>query len=229
MTQKKVAAFFDLDRTLISVNSGYLYAKHERANKRITAQQFWISAFYIVLYHFSLVDIEAAYRKAATYYTGVPEEDLRTRTHDWFLEHIQGLLQPGALVALEAHREAGHPLVLLTSSSEYVSEIVMDTWNLDAWLANRFELDEEGRLTGGVNTPLCYGGGKVVYAEEWAEENNVDLDASFFYSDSYSDRPMLERVGHPRVVNPDPRLTRLARKLEWPIHDWNETDNAVLL
>lgn len=229
MTSKKVAAFFDLDRTLIAVNSGYLYAKHERKNKRITAQQFWISALYIVLYHFSLVDIEAAYRKAALYYTGVPEEDLRQRTHDWFRENIQHLLLPGAKVALEAHREAGHPLVLLTSSSEYVSEIVTESWDLDAWLANHFETDEEGRMTGGVNSPLCYGDGKVVFAEQWAEENGVDLDASYFYSDSYSDRPMLDRVGHPRVVQPDPRLARYARQMNWSVHDWSGTDNAVIL
>lgn len=224
----RVAAFFDMDRTLIAVNSGMLYAQYERKHGRISARQFWISALYIVLYHFSLVDIEAAYRRAAAYMTGEPEDILRQRTWQWFREEIESLLLPGAQSALAAHRNAGHPLVLLTSSSSYVSEIAIQSWQLDDWIANLFSTDEEGRMTGEVCSPLCYGTGKVIYAEQWAEQNGVDLGSSYFYTDSYSDLPMLERVGHPRVVNPDPRLKRWARKRQCPIHDWTQAESAVI-
>lgn len=224
----RVAAFFDLDRTLIAVNSGMLYAQYERRHKRITARQYWVSVLYIVLYHFSLVDIEAAYRRAAAYVTGESEEILRQRTWQWFREEIEALLLPGAKAALQAHREAGHPLVLLTSSSTYVSEIVVKSWQLDDWIANVFGTDEQGRMTGEVCSPLCYGAGKVLYAERWAEQRGINLADSYFYTDSYSDRPMLERVGKPRVVNPDPRLKRLARRMEWPVHNWTQTDTPVI-
>jgi len=68
-----------------------------------------------------------------------------------------------------------------------------------------------GAFTGELDC-LCYGSGKVVLSEAWAEEHEVDLSVSWFYSDSYTDLPMLERVGHPVVVHPDPRLSRWARQ-----------------
>jgi phosphoserine phosphatase len=68
--------------------------------------------------------------------------------------------------------------------------------------------------------PICYGPGKVEVAEAWACANGVDLAASSFYSDSSTDVPMLERVGRPYAVHPDPRLALLARSRGWPILDW---------
>ena len=78
----------------------------------------------------------------------------------------------------------------------------------------------DGRLTGRHIAPACAGAGKVVYAERYAAEHGVDLGRSYFYTDSYSDLPMLERVGCPRVVNPDPRLRRRARARGWEIERW---------
>jgi phosphoserine phosphatase len=72
-------------------------------------------------------------------------------------------------------------------------------------------------LTGQVVPPVCYGTGKVVWAERFAEEHGVDLSASYFYTDSITDLPLLERVAHPVAVNPDPRLRRLAQKRGWPV------------
>lgn len=81
--------------------------------------------------------------------------------------------------------------------------------------------DAEGRLTGRVDRPICYGPGKVEHARRWAADHGIDLGASWFYSDSRSDLPMLEAVGSPEVVNPDPRLGFVARRRGWPIHRWD--------
>jgi phosphoserine phosphatase len=70
--------------------------------------------------------------------------------------------------------------------------------------------------------PFCYGPGKVQRAERWAAEHGVELEQSYFYTDSLSDLPMLERVGQPRIVNPDPRLRREANRRGWPILDWRK-------
>jgi len=223
----KPAAFFDLDRTLIEENSGKLYIQHERKHGRLSLGQVAISGFYLLMYHFSLVDIEKAYRKAAQHYTGQEDSMLRERTQTWFADEIQDLLLPGAKVALARHQEAGHPRVLLTSSSSYMSETVIEAWGLDDWLANHFSIDDDGLLTGEVSSPLCYGKGKVYWAEKWAERNGVDLDQSYFYTDSYSDMPMLERVEHPCVVNPDPRLRREAHIRKWPIFNWKNEEGAT--
>jgi phosphoserine phosphatase len=67
---------------------------------------------------------------------------------------------------------------------------------------------------------MCYGAGKVHWAEEFARAHDVDLAKSFFYTDSYTDLPMLERVGVARVVNPDTRLKRHAKRVGWHVDEW---------
>ena len=77
-----------------------------------------------------------------------------------------------------------------------------------------------GKFLGTCERPTCYGQGKVHHAERFAREHGISLEDSFFYTDSYSDLPMLLRVGHQRIVNPDGRLSRHARKSGWPTEIW---------
>jgi hypothetical protein len=76
---------------------------------------------------------------------------------------------------------------------------------------------ENGRFTGDVHRPICYGAGKIHWAHRFAAEHDVDLAQSWFYTDSVTDLPMLELVGHPEIVNPDPRLRREARRRGWHV------------
>jgi HAD superfamily hydrolase (TIGR01490 family) len=216
------AAFFDFDRTLIDVNSGMLYVRYERRHGRLSFFSYLRMAVWMILYHLSIINMEKAYSRAVGNYRGVKSEELRQHTRAWFDEEVAGRLQPGAQAALEAHREAQHPTVVLTTSSQYVAEAAQDVFGMDASLAAVLDIDDNGLLTGQLSGPLCYGEGKVIRAQAWANDAGVDLDVSYFYSDSYSDLPMLERVGHPRVVNPDFRLRKAAKKRGWPILDWSE-------
>ncbi len=219
MTHKRAAAFFDLDRTVIDVNSAVLFAQYERKAKRISNLQFLGALKNSLLYHFNVLDMEAAYSSFVSHYRGKTEEWIEARTLEFFDAKIKSRIQPGAQKALSRHKELGHPLVLLTTSTSFQAKIASSAWGFDAWLANRFHV-EDGMIMGGVNSPLCYGPGKVVYAEAWAQDNEIDLSASYFYSDSYSDVPMLEAVGFPVVVNPDPKLRAHAAKKGWQIVNW---------
>ena len=89
----------------------------------------------------------------------------------------------------------------------------------DAVLCSRLEV-ADGRFTGKLAS-LCFGRHKVRIAEDWAKARGVDLDRSWFYSDSYNDLPMLSRVGTAIVVNPDGRLQRHARQRHWRIERWS--------
>lgn len=221
---KQPAAFFDLDRTLIGINSGYEYALYERRRGRISWMQFAQASVWMGLYHLSLVDIEKAFAQAVRHYRGAHVDELREITKEFFDDHVASTFQPGAEQALETHRDRGHPLVLLTASSPYMSELAAEAWELDDWLCNRFPTDGKGHLRGTFERPICYGEGKVHRAQRWAERHGIDLERSFFYTDSYSDVPMLEKVENPRVVNPDPRLRRTALSRDWPIEDWSVPD-----
>jgi HAD superfamily hydrolase (TIGR01490 family) len=167
-----------------------------------------------------VIDIETALEHALGHYRGIASSLLDSRTREWFRSEVEHRLRPAALDAIAEHKAAGHPLVLLTNSSCYQAAIAAETWGLDGYLANQFPVDERGCLTGTFERPACYGPGKVARAETWAAERGVDLARSYFYTDSFSDLPMLERVGEPRVVSPDPRLRRAARQRGWAILDW---------
>jgi HAD superfamily hydrolase (TIGR01490 family) len=117
------------------------------------------------------------------------------------------------------HRAAGDLLAVLSSSSQYASEPLAGHLGIPHVLCTRLQA-EAGVFTGGVDGPVCFGRGKVRVAEAFAREHDVDLSASWFYTDSYSDLPMLERVGHPVAVNPDFRLRRHARARGWPVLQW---------
>lgn len=217
---RQTAAFFDLDRTLLDVNSAALWAKHELLSGNISTLQFGRALLWNLLYHLSLADVEQALNRAVQHYRGRLYDELQEETRRWFDSVVAQRLRPRAELALRAHKQQSHPLVLLTSASSFEASVAASTWELDAWLANDFPTDPDGRLLGTLETPLCYGPGKVTHATRWAEANGVDLRQSYFYSDSYSDLPMLEAVGHPRVISPDPRLKRIALKRGWPILDW---------
>ena len=202
------------------MNSSTLWAKHELRQRRISWKQFGRVLLWNALYHLSIIDIETAYKEALGHYRGRLYAELETETRRWFARDVAHHLRPGAVHALREHRDNGHRLVVLTSATAFAARAARDTWALDDFLSNDFPTDERGRLDGTFVAPLCYGEGKVRRARTWATERGVDLGRSFFYTDSYSDAPMLRVVGNPRVISPDPRLSREARQRGWPILQW---------
>ncbi|MBN2361995.1 MAG: HAD family hydrolase [Deltaproteobacteria bacterium] len=214
-----VAAFFDLDRTLLTVNSGSTWVRSELRAGRIGAWHALEGALYLLAYKFFALDMERLFNRALVTVRGLDEETLRRRTREWFGREVVPRVAPGGLRQVAEHRQQGHQLVLLTSSSLYESEAAVEHFGFDGLLCTRYQVID-GRLTGQVVTPICFGPGKVLYAERHAAEHGIDLARSFFYTDSFTDLPMLERVGHPVAVHPDPRLRRIARRRGWPVVDW---------
>jgi HAD superfamily hydrolase (TIGR01490 family) len=192
----------------------------ELLKRSISLRQFGRVLLWNALYHLSVIDIETAYKEALAHYRGRFYDDLQEETRRWFAKDVAHHLRPGAVRALEEHRQAGHTLVLLTSASAFAARAACDTWRIEHFLSNDFPTDDHGKLDGTFVAPLCYGEGKVVRARAWADERSVDLGESYFYSDSYSDAPMLRAIGKPRVISPDPRLSREARQRGWPVLQW---------
>lgn len=216
----KTAAFFDLDRTLIDVNSGMIWAKHEWSEKNISSLQFAQALVWMGMYHFSLIDMEAALAKALGFYRNTTAKELEARTRGWFVSEVEQRIRPEAKASVQSHRDKGHHLVLATSSSCFQAKIATERFGLDECIANEYEVDEEDRFTGNLIGGICYGEGKKEKTLRWAKKNDIDMATSFFYSDSYSDLPLLQAVGHPKVVCPDPRLRRYATQHNWPVYDW---------
>ncbi|HEY3352696.1 MAG TPA: HAD family hydrolase [Polyangia bacterium] len=213
------AAFFDMDRTLLAVNSGTLWLHHLWRRGEISARQMAQALVWLLEYYVALVDIAEVTTRLGAIMVGSAEEELRLRCERWFKEDVAKHVTPAGVAAVERHRKEGHVLAILSGSSPYASQPLARLLGIPHVLCTRLEV-EGGVFTGRMIEPVCYGAGKVVLAERFAAEQGVDLAASWFYSDSYSDLPMLARVGHPVAVNPDPRLGRHARRAGWPIYYW---------
>lgn len=215
------AAFFDLDGTLLKVNSAELWVRRERRLGRLGKRQMAKAVVYLAAYRLGALRIENVIREALSTIRDTEEEAMRSEVERWYAEEIARTAAPGAFPVLQSHRAAGERLVLLTSSSSYASAVAQEQFGLDDVLCTRYEV-RDGRFTGEPVRPICYGEGKVVLAEKLAAERGIDLSQSAFYTDSYTDLPMLLRVGRPAVVNPDPRLRWEARRRRWPVLDWHQ-------
>jgi HAD superfamily hydrolase (TIGR01490 family) len=224
--KEKTLAFFDLDETLISINSGTSWMQREKKLGRINNWHMLQGGLMLAFYKFGIIDIEAAFTKALATVKGIEEKDIEAQTKQWFFEEVTKFACPGAWVFLEAHRAAGHELILLTSSSPYAGSSAVEFFNLDAALTSKYET-QDGRFTGKPVSPICYGKGKIYYAKQYADEKGSSLNNAYFYTDSNTDLPMLEAVAHPRVVHPDPRLQISCLMRGWPVLNWKSKSLGV--
>jgi phosphoserine phosphatase len=116
-----------------------------------------------------------------------------------------------------AHQDAGRPVYIVTAAAQDMAQVLANILTFDGALGSTLSEVEDGVYTGRPAGSFLYGPAKAVAIRELAERENLDLDASYAYSDSFSDAPMLRAVGNPVVVNPDTSLEALARDGGWEI------------
>ncbi|MGA9524224.1 MAG: HAD family hydrolase [Myxococcaceae bacterium] len=214
-------AFFDFDRTLIAANSAVLWLRSEVRQGNVSRLKALLASAWVARYNLGFSSGRGdGLRIGIAFLAGRLEAELRDRSVAFYDQFVRGLYRPGARVVLEEHRAGGDTLALLTSTTSYIGELVADELQLDAVLCNRFEVDDAGVYTGRPLGELCYGPGKVSHARAFARSRGVSLDQCAFYTDSFSDLPLMLEVGRPVAVNPDARLRREALLRGWETVDW---------
>lgn len=211
----QVIAYFDMDYTVLDASSGLLYVNHLRRSGQITRRLIIRVAWWTLLYKLTLIDMTKAMPKMLMYVQGQSVSRTLQDSRQWFDNMVKAHISPRAVEKLRWHQQQGHRAVLISASTQFAVKPVAEYLQVDflcTWL-----LSNGDRLTGAINAPPCYAAGKVFWAREYAAEHDAQLDEAYFYTDSLSDRPLLEVVRYPIAVNPDPRLKRLALKRGWPI------------
>jgi HAD superfamily hydrolase (TIGR01490 family) len=146
---------------------------------------------------------------------GTPVKELQRLGHE-ILAGVLPRIYPEVLKAAYEHQDAGRPAFIVTAASQEMAELMAHVLVLDGGIGTRSEI-KDGVYTGRPDGPFTYRSGKAEAITMVAEEHGIDLSASYAYSDSESDLPMLSAVGHPVAVNPDAALERIARERGWRI------------
>ncbi|HEX4459848.1 MAG TPA: HAD family hydrolase [Polyangia bacterium] len=213
------AAFFDMDHTLLQCNTASLWLRWLREHKEISLYRTLRAIGWLMQYKLSVLDMESVTERAIAEMAGQSEDELVAKTRVFFTAQVLTAVAPKAVAAVQRHRDEGHVMAILSSSTPYMVEPLAAHLGIEHAICTRLNVSD-GKFAGTHVRPACYGEGKVHWAEEFASANGVDLGRSYFYTDSYSDLPMLQRVGMARVVNPDARLKRHARRVGWDVDLW---------
>ena len=219
------AAFFDLDKTVIAKAS--------------------MVAFGRPFYHGGLINrrtvLRALYGELVYLHLGASEQKLnriresvlklikgwhRDRVCEIVAEAIEEIVEPiifaEAADLIDWHREQGRLVVIVSASPEEIVTPLSRFLGADECIASRARLDDEGRYTGSMQF-YAFGPFKAEAMDALAAERGIDLAASYAYTDSYTDLPMLEAVGHPVAVNPDRVLNRYAREHDFEVLHFSHT------
>ncbi|MFT3774433.1 MAG: HAD-IB family hydrolase [Minicystis sp.] len=214
------AALFDMDRTLVRRETASLYVRYQVDTGEATWADLARTMYWVAQYTLGILDAERIADLAVRKIAGMPETVLAARCDDWFSRYVEKHITDKGREAVRRHREAGDVCAIVTGTSPYASWPLARRLGIDHVVSTVFELDENQRFTGRPAMPLCLGQGKLTRTEHLAQTCGFRLEDAVFYTDSVSDLPLLERVAEPVVVNPDPRLRRIAEKRGWRIERW---------
>jgi HAD superfamily hydrolase (TIGR01490 family) len=214
---ERAAAFFDLDKTLMAGSSGMQFARIATRHGIVGRRQLASWAVEHLRYRLRGTTDERTtdvLRVARDLISGVPARSLE-RMNPEVMAAILPRVYPQMLDEVYAHQDAGRATFIVSAAGNGVVEPLAAVLGMDGGIGTRYEVDGEGAFTGRFDGPFVYGAGKVEAMEAFATEHGIDLAASYAYSDSLSDLPMLRAVGNPVVVNPDPPLAEIAREEGW--------------
>lgn len=222
------AAFFDLDRTLMSGSSAFSFvrAMHREGMlpmPRLVADTLRSIAFR--LFGASEEQSQALRDRILESVAGTGTETFR-RMAPTVVEQLLPRIRPEAQALLDMHAEAGRDVYIISASPvEIVGELARAI-DITGGLGTSSEI-VDGVYTGRLAAPFCYGEGKAVLIRKLVAEKGYDLSLCYAYSDSGSDLPMMQLVGHPVAVNPDRTLMSVAHRRGWPVVEFNRTQKQA--
>jgi HAD superfamily hydrolase (TIGR01490 family) len=219
-----VGAFFDVDKTILSENSGTLYLRALYDRGEVDWRELITNLGSYLQYKLNLLDIERWTKQTMRQFTGRSVRELEEDAAVWFEEYVSPTIYPDAVSDLQAHQAEGHVVALVSGATKFVVRPLAEHLGVSHIMHTHLE-EHDGHFTGRVIDPICFGEGKVYWLQQFIEQEQIDLARSHFYTDSVTDLPLLELVGHPHVVNPDPLLYRTASRRRWPVRFYEVPDS----
>jgi HAD superfamily hydrolase (TIGR01490 family) len=213
------AAFFDLDKTIIAKSSTLAFTKPlfkaGLLNRRTLAKAGIAQAYYQI-FGADHDQLERVKDEMAALTSGWDRDEVVAMVEETVSSIVPPLVFAEALAIIDHHRGQGRRIIVVSSSPEEIVRPLCKYLAIDEVIATRAEVGPDGKYTGEIAL-YAYGPGKAAAMADLAEQEGIDLGSSYAYSDSATDIPMLELVGHPVAVNPDSELQRHAVEHGWEI------------
>ncbi|MEX2488295.1 MAG: HAD family hydrolase [Pseudomonadales bacterium] len=210
-------AIFDLDETLISGDSDYLWgefivekgivdkAHHQEKNRHFYEQ-----------YKQGKLDVNAYLRFACSVLASISMDTLIELREEFIDTRIKPLVLPEAVKIVNSHKSSHDHVLIITSTIDFITRPIGELLGIVDLIAPIPE-QQDGQYTGQITGIPSFGQGKVDCLMEWLDDKPYSTQGSYFYSDSINDLPLLEFVDHPRAVDPDDRLRQIATSRGWQI------------
>jgi HAD superfamily hydrolase (TIGR01490 family) len=225
------AAFFDLDKTLMAGSSGMVFARVANQRGFVPRGQLARWGWDHMRYRLrgsSDEQTDAVLEVAKKVFAEMPERDVE-RMAPAVLAGILPRIYPQMLDEVHRHQDDGRATFIVSAAGNELVKALAAVLGMEGGIGTAWAVGPDGKFTGEMDGPFVYGEGKVEAMQRFAEKHDVDMDASYAYSDSASDLPMLRSVGHAVVVNPDADLLEIARREGWRVMRFEKLGRRLVL
>lgn len=216
-----IAAFFDLDRTIINDFSAKKFLQTRLLSGQSTSKELLSHFASIAIYASGSRDFEVITKISSLGVKGIKESEFIAVGEEVYSTYLSDTIYPESRVLITSHLEKGHKIVLVSAATAYQVNPIAKELGIKDVFCTKLEI-RKGKFTGNIEA-MCWGEGKAKAGKIYAKSNKIDLSKSFFYTDSIDDLPLLEIVGNPVATNPDNKLSQLAFENNWPILRFDET------
>ena len=222
-----IAAFFDLDRTLINDFSAKKFVQSRLFSGKSTAKELLSQFATAIFYGIGNRDFEILTRLSAFGIKGIQEKDFKQLGEAVYKQHLEHTIYPESIELIKSHVDKGHRVVIISAATIYQIKPIANKLGVDDIFCTEMEV-RKGKFTGKI-TEMCWGEGKANAGRKFAKDNAIDLSKSYFYTDSFDDYPLMDIVGNPYATNPDSRLSQLAFENDWPILRFKNTSERPVV
>lgn len=222
-----IAAFFDLDRTIINDFSVKKFVQNRLLSGKSTSKEILAQFAALLFYAAGNRDFETLTKLSASGIKGVKEKEFKKLGKAVFQDYLSAAIYPEAKTLIQSHLDKGHRVVIISAATKYQIKPIAKELGAKDIFGTELEV-KNGKFTGQIQR-VCWQEGKAQAGRKFAKANNINLNKSFFYTDSYDDLPLLDIVGRPIATNPDNRLSQLAFENNWKILRFKENKKAPIV
>lgn len=216
---KKDIAFFDIDKTIIKINSGIALVKHAYRQGELNTLGIIKAALTGIQYKYTPKDTHTIIKKMGSWLNGIAEERLNKIANEILTKDLIPNIRPNIITEIQKLKNQGTEVVILSSAISAVCIPLGKHLNMDAVICTELEV-ENGKFTGHPVNKFCFRDEKLIRLKEFCRKRNFNLANAAYYADAIDDLPALEAVGFPVCVSPDKKLNKVAIERGWLVQNW---------